>query len=127
MAHPGLRFRALVLAPGVGDATRAMDTSAAAWTADSGPATAEAGWLSATAAAAGLGVSQRTIRRAIARGELPATKHAGVYHIAPEDLARYEERRRSHVLPQTRPRPARCPSPTPNPRPRLRCPARDRP
>ncbi len=86
MAHPGLRFRALVLAPGVGDATRAMDTSAAAWTADSGPATAEAGWLSATAAAAVLGVSQRTIRRAIARGELPAVKRAGVYRIAPADL-----------------------------------------
>ncbi len=65
-----------------------------------------AGPLSADAAATRLGVSQRAIRRAIARGELPATKHAGVYHIAPEDLARYEERRRSDVPPQTRPRPA---------------------
>jgi non-specific serine/threonine protein kinase len=66
-----------------------MDNPATAWTADSGRAAGEAGWLSATAAAAALGVSQRTIRRAIARGELPAAKRAGVYRIAPADLARY--------------------------------------
>lgn len=45
--------------------------------------------LSAREAALALGVSERTIRRAIARGMLPATKHAGIYRIAPDDLARY--------------------------------------
>ena len=44
------------------------------WTADNG---ADAAWLSATAAAARVGVSQRTIRRAIARGDLAASKRAG--------------------------------------------------
>ncbi len=53
----------------------------------------EADWLSATAAAALLGVSQRTIRRAIARGVLPAIKRAGIYRIAPDDLTRFRGRR----------------------------------
>jgi excisionase family DNA binding protein len=44
--------------------------------------------LSAREAAVVLGVSERTVRRAIARGELSATLHAGVYRIAPDDLAR---------------------------------------
>ncbi|MBA2470048.1 MAG: helix-turn-helix domain-containing protein, partial [Chloroflexia bacterium] len=48
--------------------------------------------LSALDAARVAGVSERTIRRAIARGDLPATKHAGVYRIDRDDLARY----RSH-------------------------------
>jgi len=43
--------------------------------------------LSAREAAAAAGVSERTIRRAIARGELPAGKHAGAYRIAPADVA----------------------------------------
>lgn len=45
--------------------------------------------LSAREAAQLLGVNDRTVRRAIARGELPAVLHAGVYRIAPDDLARY--------------------------------------
>src|SRR5438093_6769910 len=49
---------------------------------DSGP-------LTAREAAAVLGLNERTVRRAIDRGELPATKRAGSFHIAPEDLARY--------------------------------------
>jgi len=49
--------------------------------------------LSAREAAAALGVSERTVRRAIARGELPAALRAGVYRIAPADLARYRQRR----------------------------------
>ncbi len=57
-----------------------------------GEETGEAGWFSAKAAAAVIGVSQRTIRRGIVRGVLPATKRAGVYRIAPDDLARYRER-----------------------------------
>ncbi|HEX2280797.1 MAG TPA: helix-turn-helix domain-containing protein, partial [Thermomicrobiales bacterium] len=48
--------------------------------------------LSAQVAAQRLGVSERTIRRAIARGELPATKDSGVFRIAPEALARYRQR-----------------------------------
>ena len=43
--------------------------------------------LTAREAAAVAGVSERTIRRAVARGELPAGKHAGAYRIAPADVA----------------------------------------
>jgi excisionase family DNA binding protein len=50
--------------------------------------------LSAREAAATLGVSERTVRRAIARGMLPAAKRAGVYRIAMADLARFREGRR---------------------------------
>ncbi len=50
-------------------------------------------WLSASDAAAVLGVSQRTVRRAIARGDLDAAKQAGVYRIAPTELARYQAAR----------------------------------
>jgi non-specific serine/threonine protein kinase len=49
--------------------------------------------LSAREAALRLGVSERTVRRAIARGDLPAVLRAGVYRIAPDDLARYRARR----------------------------------
>ena len=49
--------------------------------------------LTAREAAARLGVNERTIRRAIGRGELPATKHAGVCQVTPQDLARYRARR----------------------------------
>ncbi len=48
--------------------------------------------LSALDAARSLGVSERTVRRAIARGDLPATKQGGVYRIAPEALAGYQSR-----------------------------------
>src|SRR5687768_1086903 len=48
--------------------------------------------LSARDAAALLGVSERTVRRAIARGELPAIKHAGVYRIRPAILDRNPQR-----------------------------------
>ena len=72
-------------------------------TVDSGPDTGAAERLSANAAASALGVNPRTIRRAIARGELPAVKRAGVYEIAPADLARYRPRRRSALPPANRP------------------------
>lgn len=45
--------------------------------------------LTAREAAEALGISERTVRRAIARGTLPATKRAGAYRIAPADLMRY--------------------------------------
>ena len=51
------------------------------------------GTLTARDAAAALGVSERTIRRAIARGDLAAVKHAGMYRIAGADLARYQRLR----------------------------------
>jgi non-specific serine/threonine protein kinase len=49
--------------------------------------------LSARDAAALLNVSDRTIRRAIARGDLRAVLHAGVYRISRDDLADYRSRR----------------------------------
>ena len=49
--------------------------------------------LSAREAAAALGISERTIRRAIARNLLMATKRGGVYRIAIDDLERYQHRR----------------------------------
>jgi excisionase family DNA binding protein len=52
--------------------------------------------LSAREAAAVLGIHERTIRRAIARGHLHATKHAGLYRIAPADLEHF---RAGHRLP----------------------------
>jgi excisionase family DNA binding protein len=72
-----------------------MDNRTAAWTPIREFADGVTDWLSATAAAALLGVSQRTVRRAIARGDLPAAKHAGIYRIAPVDLARYRAGDRS--------------------------------
>lgn len=49
--------------------------------------------LTARAAAERLGVAERTIRRAIVRGELRAVKRAGAFQIDPADLDRY---RRTH-------------------------------
>jgi excisionase family DNA binding protein len=49
---------------------------------------------SAREAAAILGISERTVRRAIAHGKLAASKHAGVYRITPDALAAYGEQRR---------------------------------
>src|SRR5918998_1438508 len=63
--------------------------------------------LKAREAAAALGVSERTIRRAIARGELRATKQVGVFHIAPADLAAY---RRSQARSAASPTRGRLPN-----------------
>ena len=71
--------------------------------------------LSAREAAGVLGVSERTVRRAIARGELPASKRAGVYRIASDDLARYRARRRVPAPPPVRTLPD-PPRPFPLPR-----------
>ena len=75
----------------LGDATVIMDEHGAdrADTVDPGdtaPLSRPLSMRTARAAAAALGVSERTIRRAITRGELPATKYAGTYRIAPEAL-----------------------------------------
>ncbi|HEU5431155.1 MAG TPA: helix-turn-helix domain-containing protein, partial [Thermomicrobiales bacterium] len=70
--------------------------------------------VSAQAAAALLGVHERTIRRAIRRGELAASKQGGRFAIAMEALERY---RRDHgPFPADafakRPRLALAPEPT---------------
>jgi non-specific serine/threonine protein kinase len=62
-------------------------------TPDTGQNVEEQDTLSASDAAVILGVNERTIRRAIARGDLPAVKRSGTYQIAPPDLARYRARR----------------------------------
>jgi hypothetical protein len=91
-----------------------MDNQSAVWTPDSGPAAGDTDRLSASAAAAILGVSQRTIRRAIARGDLLAAKHAGVYRILPADLTRYRARRSRDA---THPAPTMLDPPPPIPFP----------
>ena len=65
---------------------------------DSGPATSgspvsEVGAdrpLTAIEAASVAGVNERTIRRAISAGQLPATKHRGAFRISPADLAAWQ-------------------------------------
>jgi excisionase family DNA binding protein len=62
------------------------------WKADSGPDISQ--WrspLTAREAAAALGLHERTIRRAIRRGELTASKQGGAFQISPRDLALYRE------------------------------------
>lgn len=59
--------------------------------------------FSASDAAFAAGVSERTIRRAIARGDLPATKHAGIYRIAAADLERFRLRMTARRVPRTNP------------------------
>ena len=73
------------------DAAAAQDSDAAA-PAESAAAPdigGLAGVLSAREAATALGVSERTIRRAIHRGEIVATKHAGSFQITPAALDDY--------------------------------------
>src|SRR5262245_8614397 len=48
--------------------------------------------LTARALATTLGVNERTVRRAISRGDLPATKFAGTFRITAGDAARYAAR-----------------------------------
>jgi excisionase family DNA binding protein len=73
--------------PGEGNAA-AQDTPAAP--SDAGAAAPDigdvSGVLSAREAATALGISERTVRRAIQRGELVATKHAGMFQITPRAL-----------------------------------------
>ncbi|MBA2595935.1 MAG: helix-turn-helix domain-containing protein, partial [Chloroflexia bacterium] len=68
----------------------------------SGQGIAAPGALTARAAAAALGLHERTVRRAILRGELPASKARGIFHIAPDELERFR---------RTRGIPPRLPSP----------------
>jgi len=81
-----------------------MDERADDRTPDSGQAAGAEEPLSAREAAAVLGVNERTVRRAIARGVLPAVKRAGVYRIARADLGRSRTRRRPPDPPDARTR-----------------------
>src|SRR5688572_8271346 len=86
--HPD---RHLAAAAAVVDAF-AMSERATDRTADDEQDKAEAA-LTAHEAATRLGLSERTVRRAIARGELRAVKRAGAFRIAPADLQRFRARR----------------------------------
>ena len=71
-----------------------MDDQRTDWLNDERVSGAADTWpCSAREAALVLGVSERTIRRAIGRGELVASKHAGVFRITPDALAAYGEQR----------------------------------
>ncbi len=86
----------------MGDPSVNMDKRAADRTPDTGQAADSAGTLSAREAAAILGVHERTVRRAITRGELPAVKRGGVFQIAREDLRRYRVPTRITAAPVAR-------------------------
>jgi excisionase family DNA binding protein len=77
---------------------------------ESGPDAAAAA-LTARAAAARLGIAERTVRRAIARGELAATKRAGAFQIDPAELVRFRTRRARPGRQSGAPLPAEPPSP----------------
>jgi excisionase family DNA binding protein len=70
-----------------------METRAGNRSSESGETSSET-TLTALEAAARLGVSERTIRRAIARGELAASKQRGLFRISPQALEQF----RSHRL-----------------------------
>lgn len=72
-----------------------------------------AGPMSARAAAAALGINERTVRRAIARGELPATKYAGTFRIAPAALTWYRGQLAEPPPRRAAPPMAQCPTETP--------------
>lgn len=74
------------------DASRGMEKRTADRTADTGQESAEAA-LTALEAAAELGVHERTIRRAIARGELAATKEGGLFRITAEALRHFQQQK----------------------------------
>jgi excisionase family DNA binding protein len=84
----------------IGHSESTMDARKADKSASGGLSGAADTWpVSAREAAAVLGVSERTIRRAIGRGDLAATKRGGVYRIAPQDIASYQKgRQRSTPL-----------------------------
>lgn len=71
-------------------------------TPDTGHASRKGTAMSALEAAAELGLSERTIRRAIARDELAALKRGGVYRIDPEDLAHFAMSRAAPISLATR-------------------------
>ncbi|MGN6031549.1 MAG: ATP-binding protein, partial [Thermomicrobiales bacterium] len=69
------------------------------------PAADKASPLSAREAAESLGVHERTIRRAIARGDLPATKRSGMWEIHGANLIDWSAKhsRSNHAIPAIQP------------------------
>lgn len=63
-----------------------------------------AGEMSTREAAIVLGCDERTIRRAIARGDLAAAKQGSAYRIFPDELMRYAARGKPRLLPAPWPR-----------------------
>jgi excisionase family DNA binding protein len=59
-------------------------------------------WLTAREVAVRLRVNERTVRRAIARGELPAVKDGGVFRISTAAVERYLSRRDNRGSPRQR-------------------------
>ncbi len=92
----GFSRQILALAVTFADALHIMEQQATDWTPDTGQVAQLPDTLSAREAAQSLHVHERTIRRAIARGDLPAVKQSGV-SIVPDDLARYREHHRLPV------------------------------
>jgi non-specific serine/threonine protein kinase len=80
-----------------------MEEHTADRTPDTGHDVSPPGVLSARSAAEVLGVHERTIRRAILRGDLVAAKQSGMYRIARDDLARYRAQRHESFRPATPP------------------------
>jgi excisionase family DNA binding protein len=78
------------------------------------------GVLSAREAAVALGVTERTVRRAIARGELPAVKRGRAFRIERADLAEYGMWRRGHPRKNCRASPPKLVALPVPPRPRWR-------
>jgi len=58
--------------------------------------------LSAIEAAGVAGVNERTIRRAISAGQLPATKYRGAFRISPTDLAAWQAQHEATAPPDRR-------------------------
>ncbi len=83
-----------------------MDNRGLNRTADSGQDESTKQTLSAREAAAVLGVAERTIRRAIARGEIVASKQGRAYQISADALMRYRSRPTRLPSDRSPPRPA---------------------
>ena len=77
----------------ISDPNEMMSDGAREWSPYGPAATDVKELLSSHEAAVALGVTERTVRRAIASGMLPATRRAGAYRIAATDIAQYRGRR----------------------------------
>ncbi|MDB4979293.1 MAG: hypothetical protein JWM82_45, partial [Myxococcales bacterium] len=86
----------------VPDACRTMEDRPIHWIGEPEESGIPDTWpLSAVEAAGILGVSERTIRRAIARGEITAEKHAGVFRITAGEFERFKGKRAEGPRPLT--------------------------
>ena len=94
--------------------TEATDRDHGSPSAPLGGTEAPEGGVTAREAAGILGVNERTVRRAIGRGDLPATKRGRGFQIAPAALARFREQQ-----PRGRPWSAGPPGPRPPKMPTL--------